>query len=189
MPEFFLGDGLIFEDSLPVAWVAGTLPEGTVLARLNADNHQLLGAESSLDETRVHEVLKDESPALVHELQRLEFKLNVLLRLTADLARHNHALPAPRLVKLSAAGMEWIGENAPALGSTGIVDVYINTTLPQPLRLPASVVGTRAHGGGAAAQLQFSGLSDQVVDGVEKLIFRHHRRLVAGARSSPAPRQ
>ena len=86
MPESFLGDGLIFEELLPLDWVAGPLPQGVELARLNADNHQLLGAESTLDEVRVSEALKEESPALVHELQRLEYKLNILLRLTADLA-------------------------------------------------------------------------------------------------------
>ena len=70
MPESFLGDGLIFEELLPVAWSPGPLADGLLLARLNADNHQLLGAESSLDEVRVHDALKDESPALLHELQR-----------------------------------------------------------------------------------------------------------------------
>ena len=62
----------------------------------NADNHQLLGAESSLDEVRVHEALKDESPALLHELQRLEYKLNILLRLTAELALRSSGLPRRR---------------------------------------------------------------------------------------------
>jgi hypothetical protein len=33
-----------------------------------------------------------------------------------------------------------------------------------------------------ATQLRFAGLSEAVVDLLEKLIFRHHRRLVAGAR-------
>ena len=93
MPESFLGDGLIFEEALPVVWTPGALAEGLALARLNADNHQLLGAESSLDEIRVHEALKDESPALVHELQRLEYKVNILLRLTAELALRNSGLP------------------------------------------------------------------------------------------------
>ena len=70
MPDSFLGDGLIFEDTLPVAWTSGPLAEDQ-FARLNADNHQLLAAYATLDEVRVHEVLKDESPALVHELQRV----------------------------------------------------------------------------------------------------------------------
>ena len=184
MPEGFLGDGLIFEDFLPLAWVAGTLPQDVVLARLNVDNQQLLGAESSLDEVRVHEALKDESPALLHELQRLEFKLNVLLRLTAELAKRSTALPPPRHVKLSAGGMEWRGDDAPAAGDTGVVDLYINTTLPQPLRLPATVTGRRAAGDSAVAEMQFTGLSDPVVDLIDKLIFRHHRRVIAGSRLS-----
>ena len=153
-----------------------------VLGRLNADNHQLLGAEASLDEVRVNEALKNESPALVHELQRLEFKLNVLLRLTAEVAKRSSNFPAAQHVKLSATGLEWIGDEAPALGGTGIVELYINTTLPQALRLPVTVVGRQTHDGAAAAQMQFSGLSEQVVDLIEKLIFRHHRRLIAGAR-------
>jgi hypothetical protein len=188
MPESFLSGGLIFEDFLPLAWSPGALPQEGALIRLNADNHQLLAAESSLDEVRVHEALKDESPALLHELQRLEFKLNVLLRLTSELARRNSALPEPHHIKLSSGGLEWIGDDAPPMGSTGVLDLFINTTLPQPLRLPATVVGTRAHAGAGAAQMQFSGLSDQVVDLIEKLIFRHHRRLVAGSKLAPSQR-
>jgi hypothetical protein len=185
MPVSFLGQGLIFEDFLPLGWSPGPLPPTIALSRLNAENQQLLGAEASLDEVRVQDALKDESPALLHELQRLEFKLNVLLRLTAELAKRSSHLPAPHHIKLAAQGLEWIGDDAPQMGSSGILDLYINTTLPQPLRLPVTVIGNRAHTESAAAQMQFSGLSDQVVELIEKLIFRHHRRLVAGARIAP----
>jgi Atypical PilZ domain, cyclic di-GMP receptor len=182
MPESFLGDGLIFEELLPLAWNPGPLAQDHVLARLNADNHQLLGAEASLNEVRVHEALKDESPALLHELQRLEYKLNILLRLTAELATRNNALPPPQPIRLTARGMEWSGDGAPAAGATGILELYINPALPQPLKLPGSVIGDRDHNNVRAAQLQFAGLSDPVVELIEKFIFRHHRRLVAGAR-------
>ncbi len=189
MTDSFLGDGLIFEDSLPLVWTPGALPQDAALARLNADNHQLLGAEASLDEVRVHEALKDESPALLHELQRLEFKLNVLLRLTAELARRTVAGPPPRRIRLSAVGLELPGENSLSAGSTGMLDLYINPTLPQPLKLPAIVVGNRDRADAEpAARMQFSGLSDQVVDLIEKLIFRRHRRLVAGSRGPAAAR-
>ena len=46
-----------------------------------------------MDEVRISEALKDESPALLHELQRLEYKLNILLRLTAEIAVRSAALP------------------------------------------------------------------------------------------------
>ncbi len=182
MPESFLGDGLIFEESLPVAWTPGPLADGAQLARLNADNHQLLGAEASLDEVRVHEALKDESPALLHELQRLEYKVNILLRLTAEIAVRNSGLPPPERIRLSSQALEWIGERSPAVGSTGLLAVYINPALPQPLKISSVVAGQRSVDGLRAAQLRFTGLNDAVVEMLEKLIFRHHRRLVAGAR-------
>jgi hypothetical protein len=188
MPESLLGDGLMFEDLLPLSFSPGALPLGLALARMNADNQELLGAEASLEEVRVQEGLKDESPALLHELQRLEFKLNVLLRLTAELAKRTSDVPRPRPVKLWSGGLEWSGDDAPAVGTTGILDLYINATLPQPLKLPATVIGSRMDGVSTKASLQFTGLSDAVVDLVEKLIFRHHRRLVAGSRLAPVPR-
>jgi hypothetical protein len=182
MPEAFLGDGLIYEELLPVAWTQGPLAEGLVLARLNADNHQLLGAESSLDEVRVHEALKDESPALLHELQRLEYKVNILLRLTAELAVRSSGLPPADRVRLTSRALEWFGAQTPAVSDTGLLAVYINPALPQPLKIPCVVASERSVDGMRVAQLRFMGLSDAVVQMLDKLIFRHHRRLVAGAR-------
>lgn len=182
MSESFLGDGLIFEESLPVAWSPGAPADGLLLARLNADNHQLLGAESSLDEVRVHEALKDESPALLHELQRLEYKVNILLRLVGDLALRSSGLPAAQRVRMSARALEWFGEPGSPAGVTGLLSIYINPALPQPLRIPCVVAGHRIVDDSRATQLRFAGLSEPVVDMLEKLIFRHHRRLVAGAR-------
>jgi hypothetical protein len=185
MPESFLGDGLVYEEALPIAWVSEPLADGLVLARLNADNHQLLGAESSLDEVRVHEALKDESPALLHELQRLEYKINILLRLTADIAVRNSGLPAAERVRLSATALEWFGERTPKVGATGLLSLYINPALPQPVKIPCSVVAERVSEGVHVAQLRFVGLSESVSHLLDKLIFRHHRRLIAGARGAP----
>jgi hypothetical protein len=182
MSETFLGQGLIFEDMLPLTWVAGALPQGPILARLNADNHQLLSAESTLDEVRISEALKEESQALVHELQRLEYKLNILLHLTADLAARASPLPAAQRARLGERGLEWFGAAAPPIGATGLVHIYINPALPQPLKIPCVVTSERSQDAEHVAQLQFRDMSNAVVDMIEKLIFRHHRRLVAGAK-------
>jgi hypothetical protein len=183
VPERFL-DGLIFEEAMPVGWTPGPLVEGLELARLNADNHQLLGAEASLDEVRVHETLKDESAALVQELQRLEYKVNILLRLVAEIAVRNSGVPQPQRVKLTSRAVEWFAAQLPAVNSTGLVSLYVNPALPQPVKIPCVVAGERIEGGVRVAQLRFHGISDAVVEQLDKLIFRHHRRLVAGARHS-----
>jgi len=180
----FLGEGLIFEELLPLVWLPGPLPQGLAIARLNADNQQLLGAESSIDEVRVSEALKDESPALVHELQRLEYKLNILLRLTAEIALRSSGLPPTHKTRLGSRGLEWFGATAPAMGETGLVHIFINSALPQPLKIPCTVSGERSESGERVAQLAFRDLSEGVVDLLEKLIFRRHRRLVAGSRAS-----
>ena len=178
-----LGDGLIFEEMLPLEWFPGALPEGLELARLNADNHQLLGAESTLEEVRVSEaVSKEESSALIHELQRLEYKLNVLLRLTADLVAQAKQLSAPQRVRFNARALEWYDAPSMNRGDLGLLHIYINRTLPQPLKIPCVVTGERAQDGTHVAQLLFRDLSDAVVDMLEKLVFRHHRRRVAGAK-------
>lgn len=185
MADKFFGDGLVFEDTLPLAWSPGLLVEGSELARLNADNHQLLGAVYSLEEARVTEALKDESPALLHELQRLEFKLNILLRLTAEMSLRHSALPQPRKIRLAARGLEWLGADAPAVGTSGLLHLYINPAVPQPLKLTCAVVSERQVDSVRAAQLRFHGVSELVVELIDKFIFRHHRRLIAGSRHAP----
>ncbi len=179
MAESGLGGGLVYEELVPVAFTPGPLAEGLALARLNVDNQQLLGAEASLEEARVHEALKDESAALISEIQRMEYKINILLRLTAELVLRDSGLPPAERVRLSARSMEWFGERTPAVGATGIVAVFINPALPQPVRIPCSVADERTVDGVRCVELVFAGISDSVADLLEKLIFRHHRRLIA----------
>jgi hypothetical protein len=174
----------VYEELLPIAWSSGPLAEGLALARLNADGHQLLGAVASLDETRVSDALKEESPALLNELQRLEYKINILLRLTADIAMRNNGVPTAEKVRLSSTALEWFGERTPKVGATGLLSLYINPALPQPIKIPSRVEGERMADGAHVAQLRFVGLSESVVELLDKLIFRHHRRLVAGARGA-----
>ena len=184
MPQSFLGEGLVYEENLPVGWAEIPLTDPHMLLRINGDNLQLLSAEASLDEVRVAEGLKDESPALMHELQRIEYKLNILLRLVAEVAVRNASMPVAERVRLSSHAMEWFGNRTPRVGSTGILSIYVNSALPQPVKIPARVDGERTQDGLRVAQLTFTGLSDATTQMLDKLIFRHHRRLVAGARGA-----
>ena len=185
MPESFLGDGLIYEELMPVAWTPGPLLEGMSLARLNADNQQLLAAEASLEVVRVVEALKDESPVLVHELQRLEFKINILLRLTAEIASRDSPLPPAERIRLTSHALEWHGARAPAAATSGLLTIYLNPALPQAVKIPCVTERELMVDGARETELRFVGLSEAVVQLLEKLIFRHHRRLIAGARQVP----
>ncbi len=183
MADAFFGDGLILDELRPLAWLPGPVPLGSELASLNADNLQLLIAEGSIEETRSTEALKEESPALLHELQRLEYKLNILLRLTAELTMRQNAMPKVYRIRLSANALEWYLAG-PTAGATGVLQLYINSSVPQPLLLPCTVAGEVVRDAQRISQLRFAGISEPVADAMEKLIFRHHRRLIASSRHS-----
>jgi hypothetical protein len=175
------GDGLILDDARPLAWLPGPLAQGVELANLNADNLQLLSADASIEETRATEALKEESPALMYELQRLEAKLNILLRLTAELTMRHNAMPKIYRIRLGASGLEWPIDGPPA-GTTGLLQLYINPAVPQPLLVPCSVEREVQRDAQRISLLRFVGLSEPVTDALEKLIFRHHRRMIASSR-------
>ena len=56
--------------------------------------------------------------------------------------------------------------------------------LPQALKVPCVVAGERRQDNLRVAQLRFSGLSEAVVELLDKLIFRHHRRLEKAGRGA-----
>ena len=95
-------------------------------------------------------------------------------------------MPTPERVRMSSRALEWFGEHAARPEASGLLSIYINSALPQPLKIPSIVVGEAAVDGARATRFRFVGLSDAVVDMLEKLIFRHHRRLVAGAKHAGA---
>jgi hypothetical protein len=85
---------------------------------------------------------------------------------------------------MSARALEWFDAPKVMRGDVGLLHIYINRTLPQALKIPCEVTGERAQDGTRVAQLRFRDLSEAVVDMLEKLIFRHHRRRVAGAKTA-----
>lgn len=181
MAGTFFGDGLVLDETRPLAFEPGPLADAGQLAHLNADNLQLLVAEASIEEARANEALKEESPALLHELQRLEYKLNILLRMMAEMSMRQNAMPAPQRIRLSAGGIEWYA-GGPRAGATGQVKLYINPAVPQPLVLSCEVVAELQRDAQRVSQLRFVGVGEPVADALEKLIFRHHRRLIASSR-------
>jgi len=178
-------DGLSYEDTLPLAFEArAELPHGPVLAGLNAENLEVLVADASLDEKpRAGDKYGDEDHSLAEDLQRVESKLNVLIQLVTRLLRHDAKVPPPRSWRLYATGLEWAaGADAPEPGY-GLVSLYVSRHLPQPIVLPGRVTAVQDDAHGRWVHFRFEGLAPQVEDVLARLIFRHHRRAVAGTRA------
>ncbi len=180
-------EGVYYEDALPLAFHAAPAPEPARLAGLNADNVQLLMADASLDESRVVSAdskSSDDDSSVAEDLHRLEHKINVLIQLVARLVAKDEQLPAPRAWRLYASGVEWRHDDVLSEGTTGCVHLFVSRLLPQALQLPGRVVSARVDDSGATwARFEFAGLSGSVIEGLERMIFRHHRRAVAGVRT------
>ena len=66
-----------------------------------------------------------------------------------------------------------------AVGSHGILEISLRELIMQPLNLPAEVVSGGTPG---ESRVRFLWLGETVADHIEKLVFRRHRRKIAGAR-------
>ncbi|HQU15091.1 MAG: hypothetical protein B7Z66_05315 [Chromatiales bacterium 21-64-14] len=177
-------EGLSYQDFLPLAW----RPMPTTLTaaesvRLNRDNETVLRVAAALDDFRPD--TSDES-GVGSELGHLDFKLNVLLDLVGHLVTRDQPLPAQTPIRLSARGLEWTASELPAAAAPVVVSLHLQPSYPRPLELPARVVFVAtAPDGGRRVQVLFEGLSEAVADGLERLIFRNHRRQIAQSRSAP----
>lgn len=185
-PQAF--DGLSFVEEIAVQLMPlPRLPDAPAIARMNAQNAQTLIADSSLEEShRVHDPGADDA-AFAADLQRIEYKVNVLLQLVVRLTAQSAALPPPQTVRVYAGGMEWhAAATDPAPGSIVGARLFINAAFPLPLELVGVVAMPRIEGGQTWSRVAWHGQSATVTDLLGKLIFRHHRRQIADARSAAA---
>ena len=180
-------EGVGYADTLPLGFERlARLPEGAALAGMNEETQQVLVADASLDEQRPHADKKmDEEHELAEDLQRVEFKVNVLIQLVARLLNRDSVLPPIRSLRVHANGIEWLLDGDEVLPGFGLVSLHVSRHFPQPLLLPGRVLNTHHDAEGAWVRFVFEGLTPSVTEALERLVFRHHRRLVAGTRSTP----
>lgn len=176
-----LGQGLVYEDMLPLRWRGVDVRHTTVeLARLQETNDEILRTLGMLDEY-LSETSEEHAP-LSQEMLRVETKLNLLLALVGQLFTLHYPQPPARPVKLSPQAVEWVAADGLPLGDYGVVELYLSPRCPRPLVLPGVVRKVEALPGGHAIGVEFLGLGDAVTERLEKIIFRHHRRSIALAR-------
>jgi hypothetical protein len=180
------GSTLCFSARLPFAFrqhEGEWTPE--TLAHINAANQQVLNAEATIAESHRLIDAKDEERPWLADMVRLENKLDMLTALVGQLLARDASVPPATSVRLFANGLEWLGgDSPPPAGASGVITLYVNPAFPQPLQLPGTVRSHRAEGRGHWVRFEFLGQSPAVVDLLEKMLFRHHRRQVAEARAA-----
>lgn len=175
--------GLTYEDTLPLRWVAATaaLPDAQQI-RIQESNAEVLRTITVLEE-HPGETVSDHDPA-TQELQRMDFKINLLLDLVGQMLAHHSTLPEPLPVSLSATTIQWDAQAAPDVDSYLNVELFLSRKYPRPIMFYGQVQQVSPVPGGFRMMVVLEGMSEVVRDGIEKFIFRHHRRSIAHARRS-----
>jgi hypothetical protein len=172
-------DGLALHDFLPLAWEPSPLSDAAELEHYNQETARALQALALFEEAP-KELSHDAMPK-GQELLHLEAKIDVLLSLVTRLVSHQQGLPKRHNTVLRADSLEWTGPGAEQArtGDSGVIVLYPNPTLPMPFRLAGRVVSTVERSGTKWRLTRFEHLSPLVSVGLEKLVFRRHRRQVA----------
>ena len=180
--EFF-ADRVSFRTELPLCWQGSQpqLDEGQ-LAGLNERNLALLRAVNALEDHHGEGAEGGQLPA--PEIHRLEAKLDLLLTLVGQLRMSSQLLPPSVSIQLAAAGVAWWPHEAVAaeVDDTGLLEIYLGAYVAQPLSLPVRILVHEIRDEREVVLAGFEDLSQQVAEALDKFVFRHHRRAIAGSR-------
>lgn len=169
--------GLIFEDVMPLHWVQLTqAPTATQRVQHQEANEDILRTIALLDEH--FSETGDEHDVATHGLHRIDFKLNLVLDLVSQVLAHHLTLPEAVNVSFNTDAIQWEGQSTPDPGSTVKIDLYVSRKYPRAIVLYGKVQAVQSFKTGVA----LDGVSEIMRDGLDKLIFRHHRRRIAHTR-------
>lgn len=157
-------------------------PDPAELALINDRNTSVLVAVSALMERRT-ETGEEDSP-LSQEVGRLDAKLNVLMEIVNRLLLPQSGLPPRLSLRFNAIGAVLPWDGLPPVGQALMLRLHFDACRALPLELPGVRLPGPSDGRGF---IGFEGLSEAVRDGIERLVFRQHRRQVAEARAQSRP--
>lgn len=163
-------------DCEPLAWP----PSPARLQQLAERNANTLVAIAALEERRA-DTGEDDSP-LMQEMLRVDAKLNVLVEIVNNLLVPGSMLPPRQLLRFNAIGVVLPAGLAPA-GDGLLLRIRFDLCRSLPLEFAARVERQFDDG---RVFVAFAPLGDALGDAIERLVFRHHRRKVAGARQPAA---
>jgi hypothetical protein len=111
---------------------------------------------------------------------RIDLKINLLLDLVGHVVARSQSRPEAVPVRFNTHGIVWShGGRSPQVGTLGLVEIHLRDALVEPLVL----FGVVADGSGDGhMHVRFESLHETVADHIERLVFRRHRRQIAGAR-------
>ena len=175
-----LFDEMAYEDVLSVRWsplsVVLSVAECAHFAQRNLKVLQVCSAA----ESQIAVDAFDEKNPYASDLHRVEVKLNMALEVLGQLMAAQDPRPAAQAVRFNALGGVWHNpQGVPATGTQGLLQIYLQECLAQPLTFIGTVLGATEDG---RVRAQFTPPGEPVAELIGKLAFRRHRRQVAGMR-------
>lgn len=166
------------DDHLRVAVVKpGEEPDVAAPGRLVERNLATLASVAALEDRRPE---SDDDNPVMQELARLDAKLNALVDIVSRAILPAGGLPPRQPVRFNAIGILLPAVLLPP-GDEVCVRLHLDACPGLPLVLPAKV---RRRLDDGHAFLAFQPVSDVLAEALERLVFRHHRRRIAGTRQS-----
>lgn len=175
--------GIAWDAQLPLFWSPDAQLDATAQrARFGPQIEDTLQAVSGLEDMRTP--VADDASSSGEALARLEFKLNLVLDLLSTLINQSQERPPVHQVKIGARQVSWMtgADDAPAVGETGILELYVHPLYVRPLRLPGQINTVEARGKQLLVTLALFELEPAAQEALERWLFLHHRRAVAQIR-------
>jgi hypothetical protein len=175
-------DGIALYERLPFSWSPAPIGDAAELDLVNHDAARALQALAVFEEMPREMAVADAGHHHGNqELLHLQVKVDVLLSLVSRLLADQAGTPARHSMVLRAHSLEWTGpaQDGVKPGDTGYAVVYPNPMLPLPLRIPGRIASSVERSGARWLLTRFEQLSPAVSAGLEKLVFRRHRRQIA----------
>ncbi len=174
-----LGESIFLHQRLPLMWQGLNEKEiEGLVRRYNTDNENILARLLALGESGLGSTDSHDSDT---ELARIEFKLNLLMDLVSCLVSQQLNLPVPRDFKLFSEHLQWQCGEKPDIepGKNYLVSIWFNEDYPRPVRLFCRCDDVVADNESFIVKCSYGHCSEPVVELLEKLIFRDHRRTIA----------
>lgn len=177
--------GLFCNLVIPFGWYPQTGSESdsvTTVERKNVERLQVIFGMDDHCSRESHE----EEPGLSAEIQRLDFKINIILGLVAQLVERRSELPPPLPVALSTKALYVdFGRDAPPCGEMLTLELFLDSRYPFPLVFNGKVEATEGDFSQVGrASVLLEPLPSDFQELLEKYIFRCHRRHIANLKKN-----
>jgi hypothetical protein len=172
-------DTLVSDDEFPASIRLARSPRecSDAARRAEVTLRAMSAIEESRDETEHH------SPGELLNA-RIEAKLDLTLGLLGMLAAQQEMIPPTQPVRWSRRGLRMKRHNSLPIGSMAICSAYLLPTLPLPVDLPVEVVASEVTDDGFLIWFKLTDATRGVQDGIERELFRRHRRTIAERRAA-----